>query len=1466
MPREDAARQSSKRAAQRKSLLEDVQKLVEEIGAAPADSEKKTAPDRSNESETGEGRASTPRRRSKSERDASRGDAEEDLLPRGSDTSMHFPTKGDGLSSWKDIHRVQTHRSSAASDAIQLHPVSSHRSGVQSEASLSGASADEEAHQDALPATTPRGKLPARGAISQKNAAAVSSAASGQEEEFQERLPTPRPRGKPSTKAGAPRKQPATETEQELREASPPLPQHRRRRRDKGDEISPAERDRSRPGSPSSGAQQMRPAKGKMQQHRSQRRGAERQGASSPSPGSSPLSSPHYSSASAGRLESPEAFDEDEDPRAAANGYLAAQLLRRRVPPGENAGYADVSREAFYERLSRPARQHEKDEVSASRMLARREARENAQLVRAAKRFWEEDGRGMQEAAPPLRSPRSQKSPRSAHKRKEKTDRPEGANCADAIGTASQSDETAKRQKQEQAERQQHSDVAAFRRFLANRCGSSVRAWRWLLDPDVRGYTTLAQLASVCRNLGYTTNVRSLWRALGGEKGERITLRQFDGDAFALLLQFRAEILNYWHSVEQLDDRILATPEDAARRLLRCLDIDNAGHIQRNDFVCLLSVLGLTCSRESARLFDMLTVEGSHVLTWYDLQWLLGALPSSSTGAAGPYAAAAAVPAKIAEELVDGGETAAAASDDSPSAVPPSSEMAHLRGLKSIPARAHVDAPGVRVLVVSASELPGTQLRGGESPSRRFYVTVDVVQQAMRQRVLKSTVGKEDDSATVQWDNNTSAEIRSSLEVEASLDFAVYEVAPPHPDTLVAEASLDVAAALAPEGFEGELPLRAQVAALCDCDVTVIRALDLPEALCEASSVLSVSCEVADDPTRNFRTKVALGQNPFWNEEGKLTVSRSQSTLQLRLCGSKEVCHGSGLLFLGDVIQKLMDEPQQEPEGLSVDVPLDGDADGAILKVNIEVHPPKGQRARLRVAATATQAMPRLKRVWHDGPSVFARLSEKGSAVRHADGEEVSRRLGAQTVKVHLEGAIGLEQIWIASTTVSGAQCDCFCICQIAGKPQHRFVTDICEGTWAPTWDHHGTLEGFEVSDSLEFQIYNEDKDAHEIQLLAHASLPSRRLLEEEQGGRIEVPIEGSSGPSTTRKGTLHVSLEIQVRPDQSAAWRRAVETWLRAAAISDRLHREGEERKQRQRQADELAKRREDAGKAINYDRMLELAQPVDRSRPEEQASPAVQRDVDMHRLDKLYHDSERCQRRREERQKLHEQHARMALQALKFNLSEESSKRSSKMATRHRWRVLAKQLKTLAVYLPARSDDIEEEFGIARPFARIRRNYEVAMNMIWKKQAAAIRVGAQAVDELLGEMHMEEPQHMQQVGRAMGTLSLPVRPGDTWGPSEKQQQQQQQPAAEARTPRAPAAGCCAIRSSCAVGLLWIHSGAARPSIKVWSKGHWAAHRPCCRYSCVGCPSAQTTGHVLRAGTSNRGASARARWDWFRV
>lgn len=120
----------------------------------------------------------------------------------------------------------------------------------------------------------------------------------------------------------------------------------------------------------------------------------------------------------------------------------------------------------------------------------------------------------------------------------------------------------------------------ALKALLVRRYGSIASAWRQHLDSDGNGKLSFGEFCQAVRMIGYTGNLKNLWRELDEDNSGTISLTELDPEADRCLKEFR-EMLKMKFG-------------DVFKAWKKGLDINHKGSVEENEFVGRCVDLGWT--------------------------------------------------------------------------------------------------------------------------------------------------------------------------------------------------------------------------------------------------------------------------------------------------------------------------------------------------------------------------------------------------------------------------------------------------------------------------------------------------------------------------------------------------------------------------------------------------------------------------------------------------------------------------------------------------------------------------------------------------------------------------------------------------------------------------------------------------------------------------------------------------------
>jgi len=260
-------------------------------------------------------------------------------------------------------------------------------------------------------------------------------------------------------------------------------------------------------------------------------------------------------------------------------------------------------------------------------------------------------------------------------------------------------------------------------------------------------------------------------------------------------------------------------------------------------------------------------------------------------------------------------------------------------------------------------------------------------------------------------------------------------------------------------------------------------------------------CRVLGKPDFKFQTEVVNNNlNPEWNAEFIVEDFVSGDTLDFSIFDhdptNQNDLLGTATLTSKDFLQN----------GFHGALPLiePGPKKGkGVLNVSIEVMggaPHQSVLASTPGAATSAS-------------QPLARAVRQVTAVARLGGGGARREV---KLKVKLLGATNLKNAdWVGKS-------DPFCICQVPGKPDSKFQTEVVNNNLNPEWNAEFIVEDFVSDDTLDFSIFDHDP-TNQNALLGTATLTSKDFLPNGFHGALPLIEPGLK----KGKGFLDVSIEV---------------------------------------------------------------------------------------------------------------------------------------------------------------------------------------------------------------------------------------------------------------------------------------------------------------------------------------------------
>lgn len=145
-----------------------------------------------------------------------------------------------------------------------------------------------------------------------------------------------------------------------------------------------------------------------------------------------------------------------------------------------------------------------------------------------------------------------------------------------------------------------------FKRFLIQRFGNLVVAWRRGLDPDGDGKLQFQEFCHSCRRLGFSGNLKALWISLDEDGSGYASLEELDPEASAHLREFKALLETFFETIDEA--------------WYTCLDVDNSGRCTAEDFIDGCKSVGY--NKHTRKLFQYCDLGGEGDITLDELDFL----------------------------------------------------------------------------------------------------------------------------------------------------------------------------------------------------------------------------------------------------------------------------------------------------------------------------------------------------------------------------------------------------------------------------------------------------------------------------------------------------------------------------------------------------------------------------------------------------------------------------------------------------------------------------------------------------------------------------------------------------------------------------------------------------------------------------------------------------------------------------
>lgn len=121
-------------------------------------------------------------------------------------------------------------------------------------------------------------------------------------------------------------------------------------------------------------------------------------------------------------------------------------------------------------------------------------------------------------------------------------------------------------------------NLDSFKALLVRRFGSITAAWRNHLDADANGKLSFGEFCQAVRMIGYTGNLKNLWKELDDDCSGTITLKELDAEAHQALKGFRAFL---WKKYG-----------DFFQAWKKGLDVNKNGTVDEQEFIQALKDMG----------------------------------------------------------------------------------------------------------------------------------------------------------------------------------------------------------------------------------------------------------------------------------------------------------------------------------------------------------------------------------------------------------------------------------------------------------------------------------------------------------------------------------------------------------------------------------------------------------------------------------------------------------------------------------------------------------------------------------------------------------------------------------------------------------------------------------------------------------------------------------------------------------
>eukprot|EP00929_Paragymnodinium_shiwhaense_P020037 TRINITY_DN13484_c0_g3_i3.p1 TRINITY_DN13484_c0_g3~~TRINITY_DN13484_c0_g3_i3.p1 ORF type:complete len:1279 (+),score=294.27 TRINITY_DN13484_c0_g3_i3:272-3838(+) len=110
--------------------------------------------------------------------------------------------------------------------------------------------------------------------------------------------------------------------------------------------------------------------------------------------------------------------------------------------------------------------------------------------------------------------------------------------------------------------------------------------------------------------------------------------------------------------------------------------------------------------------------------------------------------------------------------------------------------------------------------------------------------------------------------------------------------------------------------------------------------------------------------------------------------------------------------------------------------------------------------------------------------------------QQPAKAQGDKAMEVQVE----IRRAWGLGRQTRDGTLDLFCECRLAGKTEH-LRTAVIYNNLSPLWNFKGSLKGFTIGDTIEFEVWDQSSDGSKVnlkpkELLARAELTSAEVLE----------------------------------------------------------------------------------------------------------------------------------------------------------------------------------------------------------------------------------------------------------------------------------------------------------------------------------------------------------------------------------